>query len=173
MYQSEVSTPETRGTLTSLHGVMFAVGYSLAAWIGFGCYFSSPTSSFGWRFPMSFQCVPALVLLLGSQQLPFSPRWLLQQDRHEEALATLMRLHVSKEDPDCHEAKREFYQMRKQLELDRSITAEVSSFEIFRTPSNRKRALFAFGMMFGNMFTGILGKHLDFMGSFRNSYLCL
>lgn len=156
LYQSEVSTPQTRGAMTCMHGVMFAVGYSLAAWIGFGCYFSSPNSSFGWRFPMSFQCVPALVLLLGSNQLPFSPRWLLQQDRQEESLAILMKLHVSKEDPDCHEAKREFYQMQKQMELDRSLVGKSSAFELFRTPSNRKRALFAFGLLFGNMFTGIL-----------------
>lgn len=105
---------------------------------------------------MSFQVAPALVLLIGSPQLPFSPRWLLQQDRHEEALAVLLRLHRSKEDPEGHEAKREFYQMRKQLELDRSLVPKAGAFELFRTPSNRKRALFAFGLLFGNMFTGIL-----------------
>lgn len=32
MYQAEVSTPESRGFMTCMHGVMFAVGYSLAAW---------------------------------------------------------------------------------------------------------------------------------------------
>lgn len=67
-----------------------------------------------------------------------------------------MRLHTSKTDPDGREAKREFYQMQKQLELDRSMQAKTSAFEIFRTPSNRRRALFAFGLTFGNMFTGQL-----------------
>lgn len=156
MYQSEVSTPESRGFMCCMHGVMFAVGYSLSAWIGFGTYFSPKDSSFGFRFPLAFQCAPSLLLILGSPFLPFSPRWLLQQDRPEEALAVLKRLHVSKQDPEGHEAAREFYQMRKQLELDRSIKAKTGAFEIFKTPSNRKRALFAFFFMFGNMFTGIL-----------------
>jgi len=156
MYQSEVSTPESRGFMCCMHGVMFAVGYSLSAWIGFGSFFSPADSSFGWRFPLAFQCGPSLLLLLGSSFLPFSPRWLLQQDRPEEALAVLKRLHTSKEDPQGHEAAREFYQMRRQLELDRSIKAKTGAFEIFKTPSNRKRALFAFFFMFGNMFTGIL-----------------
>ncbi|KAH8807242.1 arabinose-proton symporter [Xylogone sp. PMI_703] len=156
MYQSEVSTPESRGFMCCMHGVMFAVGYSLSAWIGFGTYFSPKDSSFGWRFPLAFQCGPSLLLLVGSSFLPYSPRWLLQKDRLEEALAVLKRLHTSKEDPEGREAQREFYQMRKQLELDRSIKASTGAFEIFKTPSNRKRALFAFFFMFGNMFTGIL-----------------
>lgn len=107
MYQSEVSTPESRGFMVCMHGVMFAVGYSLSAWIGFGTYFSSPDSSFGWRFPLAFQTAPALLLLVGSPFLPFSPRWLLQQDRPEEAYAVLRRLHISKEDPSGAESKRE------------------------------------------------------------------
>jgi MFS family permease len=156
MYQSEVSTPKTRGFMTCMHGIMFAVGYSLAAWIGFGCYFSPLDSSFGWRFPIAFQIAPALLLLAGSPILPFSPRWLLQQDRHEEAFSVLKRLHSSKEDPDGHEASREFYQMRMQLELDRRIKDRTGPFEVFLTPSNRKRALYAFTLMFGLEFTGIL-----------------
>jgi sugar porter (SP) family MFS transporter len=156
MYQTEVATPASRGFMGCMHGVMFAVGYSLSAWIGLGTFFSPPDSSFGWRFPLTFQAAPSILLLLGSSWLPFSPRWLLQKDRPEEALQVLKRLHTTKQDPQGHEAEREFYQMQKQLELDRRIKATVGNFDIFTSPSNRKRALFAFGMMFGNMFTGIL-----------------
>lgn len=69
MYQSEISTPETRGFMVSIHGVMVGVGYALSSWMGFGVYFvttSSSTSSFPWRFPMAFQAAPVLILLLGS-----------------------------------------------------------------------------------------------------------
>ncbi|KAL9090501.1 MAG: hypothetical protein Q9165_005262 [Trypethelium subeluteriae] len=95
MYQSEVSTPESRGFMTCMHGI-------------------------------------------------------------KEAYAVLRRLHVSKEDPDGKEASREFYQMRKQLELDRRTKEKTGAFDVFMTPANRKRALCAFMLMFGLEFSGIL-----------------
>jgi MFS family permease len=114
MYQAEVSTPESRGFMVSMHGVMFAMGYTLSAWIGFGVYFitsSGSTSSFPFRFPIAFQIVPAALLLLGSPWLPFSPRWLMMHDRHDEAHDVLKRLHRTKGDPHDTMARKEYYQM--------------------------------------------------------------
>ena len=159
MYQAEVSTPESRGFMVSMHGVMFAMGYTLSAWIGFGVYFitaSGSSSSFPWRFPIAFQMVPALLLLLGSPWLPFSPRWLMMQNRNEEAHDVLMKLHRDKTDPHDTIARSEFYQMKKQVELDRQIKSSVSRFELFKTAANRRRALVGFVLMWNNQFTGVL-----------------
>jgi MFS family permease len=142
--------------MVSMHGIMFAMGYSLSAWIGFGCYFisaSGSTSSFPWRFPLAFQCVPALILLVGSPWLPYSPRWLLQEDRPDEAFAVIRRLHKTQDDPNEIRSKKEFYQMQKQLELDRTIARITGPFEIFSTAPNRKRALIGFVALFGFQFT--------------------
>lgn len=159
MYQAEVSTPETRGFMVSLTGVMFAIGYMLSAWIGYGVYFmtaSGSTSSFPWRFPLAFQGFPALLLLAGSKLLPFSPRWLMSKGRYDEAHAVLIRLHARKGEAIHEQAEKEFYQLKKQVELDEQIQSTISTFEIFKTPSNRKRCLIAIIMMFFNMFTGVL-----------------
>ena len=48
-------------------------------------------------------------------------------------------------------AKKEFYQMQKQLESDRKI--KRGKWEIFATAPNRKRSMIGFGLMFGNQFT--------------------
>ncbi|EME44963.1 hypothetical protein DOTSEDRAFT_23064 [Dothistroma septosporum NZE10] len=45
MYQAEVSTPETRGFMVSMHGIMFAIGYMFSSWIGFAVYFISASGS--------------------------------------------------------------------------------------------------------------------------------
>jgi MFS family permease len=157
MYQAEVSTPESRGFMVSMHGVMFAMGYTLSAWIGFGMYFitaGGSKSSFPWRFPIAFQMVPALLLLAGSPWLPFSPRWLMMQGRHEEAHEVLIKLHKDKNDPHDSVARKEFYQMKKQVELDRQIKDNTSRFELFKTAPNRRRALVGFLLMWNNQFTG-------------------
>lgn len=139
--------------MVSMHGVMFAVGYSLSAWLGFGVYFisaSGSTSSFPWRFPLAFQAIPAILLLMGSPWLPKSPRWLLQQDRPDEAWEVIRKLHETRSG-DISGCKREFYQMQKQLESDRSV--KKGKWDIFATPANRKRSILGFGLMFGNQFT--------------------
>lgn len=138
---------------------MFAVGYSLSAWIGFGVYFitaGGSTSSFPWRFPIAFQMAPALCLLIGSPWLPYSPRWLMMKNRNDEAHEVLKRLHRTPGDPHNALARKEYYQMKKQVDMDRQIKATTSRFEIFKTPSNRRRALVGFLLMWNNQFTGVL-----------------
>ena len=135
---------------------MFAVGYSLSAWVGFGCYFVSASgspSSFPWRFPLAFQAAPALLLLLGSPWLPMTPRWLLQQNRYDEAHDVIRRLHHTPQDPRETIATKEFYQMVQQIKLDQTLRSRGGNWEIFATKSNRKRALLGFLLMFGNQFT--------------------
>lgn len=76
--------------------------------------------------------------------------------RGEEALEVLIRLHRTKADPESTLARREFYQLQKQTELDQHMAANTSRFELFRTPANRKRALIGFMVMWNNQFTGVL-----------------
>lgn len=49
----------------------------------YGTNFSS--TSFQWRFPLSFQAVFAILLILQIVGLPETPRWLVAHDRYEEA----------------------------------------------------------------------------------------
>jgi sugar porter (SP) family MFS transporter len=156
IYQAEVSTPETRGAMVSVTGIMYALGYSLAGWLGYACWHfpaTSPHASFAWRFPLAFQCVFPLILIAGHKMIPFSPRWLLSQGRREEAFEIVKRLHHTPEDTQDIKARQEFYLIEKQYELDRELTQR--RFEIFRTPANRKRALVACLLMWGDQFLGI------------------
>jgi hypothetical protein len=78
---------------------------------------------------------------------------LLQQDRTDEALSTLHRLHKSKDDPNNVRSKKEFYQIKKQMELDKTLLQGAGQWQLFATAANRKRALLGFILMFGNQFT--------------------
>jgi sugar porter (SP) family MFS transporter len=156
IYQAEVSTPETRGAMVCVTGICYALGYALAGWLGFACYFlpaDSPNAEFAWRFPLAFQIFFPLTVLAGSRFIPFSPRWLLQQNRRDEAFEIVKKLHANPRDVHHTKAREEFYLIDKQYELDKSM--HVRPFEIFRTAPNRRRALVGFLLMWGDQFLGI------------------
>jgi hypothetical protein len=59
----------------------------IAYWLDYGCLYGP--DDFTWRFPIAFQCVFALIVIVLMTQLPESPRWLLTHGREDEA-ATIM-----------------------------------------------------------------------------------
>jgi hypothetical protein len=54
-----------------------------------GCTGQSDAS---WRIPLALQILPGLILGIGMIFYPDSPRWLLMQERDEEAFAALSKL---------------------------------------------------------------------------------
>jgi MFS family permease len=139
--------------LTGLHGFFLVSGYNVSAWVGFGCYFSS-NLTFGWRGPIAFTCVPAIILLIGCIWIPESPRWLLMVGRTDEAWSGISRLHTTANDPDQLATHEEFYQMRKQIEFERRNPSGY--WAILTTPSYRKRAFLSCYVQFAANSTGAL-----------------
>lgn len=100
VYQSECSPANTRGMLLTLQGTTTIFGLCvgecfipwrymnlltnrIAYWLDYGTSFTE--STFQWKFPLVFQAVFAIFLILQVIGLPETPRWLMQNDRHEEA----------------------------------------------------------------------------------------
>jgi MFS family permease len=138
IYNSEIAPPHKRGMISGLHAQFVGVGFACANWVGFGCSYAS--GQFQWRFPLAFQCVPAIIVLAGIFWLPYSPRWLLEQDRDEEAYTVIKRLHGDTGDDTFFRA--EFTQMRDQLRFEKSLE-QAGWKDCFATKSNRKRILLA------------------------------
>lgn len=139
IYNSEIAPPHKRGMISGLHAQFVGIGFATANWVGFGCSYAS--NDFQWRFPLAFQCLPAIIVLIGVFWLPYSPRWLLEQERDEEALAVVKRLHGNIGADDTF-FRAEFTQMRDQLRFEKSQQS-VGWGDIFKTKSNRKRILLA------------------------------
>jgi MFS family permease len=160
MYLSELSPPQTRGFLVGQHGAFLAIGYNIAAWTGFGCFFAkNPTLA--WRLPLAMQVIFPVILLAGSFWMPRSPRWLITHDRMDEALAVLSRLHRSPDDPNNHFATAEFNQMVAQIQFEQTQRdgkmGFISGWKLLLTKASyRRRAALGFGIMFGAQCTGVL-----------------
>ncbi|EAW09001.1 hexose carrier protein [Aspergillus clavatus NRRL 1] len=90
-YQAECSRTSNRGLLICIEGGTVAIGTLISYWVDFGASYGPPDLT--WRFPIAFQCVFGLFIIIGLWFLPESPRWLFARERYEEGervIAALM-----------------------------------------------------------------------------------
>lgn len=97
-YQAECSKTTNRGLLICIEGGVIAFGTCVAYWIDYGASFGPDDLT--WRFPIAFQIIFALIIAIPMFFLPESPRWLLTQERYEEADAVISALRGYELDSD-------------------------------------------------------------------------
>ncbi|CZT25677.1 probable sugar transporter STL1 [Ramularia collo-cygni] len=91
VWQSEMAPPKIRGFLVLFEGALITGGIMISYWINYGFWFVDQ-SSFQWRFPIAFQAVFGIMLIIGVLLYPESPRWLIKHgnpDAAREILAVL------------------------------------------------------------------------------------
>lgn len=90
---SEVASASHRGGYLGYVFIANYLGISMAYWIDFGFGFlDGGNSDVRWRFLLGFQCLPALLLLMGVKMLPDSPRYLVSAGRLDEAREVLVQV---------------------------------------------------------------------------------
>ena len=89
---SEMSPTRIRGRMVVVLEAFWAVGWLLAALIG---YFVVPVSDAGWRWAFALGLVPALYAVVVRWGLPESPLFLERRGRVEEAEAVVRRFEAS------------------------------------------------------------------------------
>lgn len=151
MLQSEVSTAEHRGRNVGLHGAMFVTGLSVCNWVAFGIYFMT-NQTVGWRLVLALQAIAPLALLSLRFWIPESPRWLILQDRDEEAFQVLGRLHAAPKTGDLDIAREESIAIRRQVEAD--AKHDISWSGLLKRPSTRNRLALGVFLMFMQQSTG-------------------
>ncbi|GAA5942498.1 hypothetical protein JCM1841_000514 [Sporobolomyces salmonicolor] len=93
VYCSEVSPSAHRGAFLGFVFIANYLGISIAYWLAFGLGFiDHGLSPIKWRFILAFQCIPAILLLVGIKLLPDSPRYLASVGRQDEARLVLEHL---------------------------------------------------------------------------------
>lgn len=97
-YQAECSRSTNRGLLICIEGGIIAFGTLFAYWIDYGASYGP--DNLVWRFPIAFQIVFGVIIVVAMIWLPESPRWLLTRERHEEAMTVLAALRGLHRDDD-------------------------------------------------------------------------
>lgn len=87
-YASEMAHPAYRGILTGLFNTFWYVGAIPGTFVPYATSMLDGTRA--WRIPTWLQLIFAGIVLLGAPWLPETPRWLIANDRHEEALNVMV-----------------------------------------------------------------------------------
>jgi len=125
---SEVAPTEHRGKLTGLNEVAIVIGaltaFAINAIIG---YFWGHVTDI-WRYMLLVQVIPSMCLLIGMWKAPESPRWLISQDRKQEALAILKQIR-----PEPRAIK-EYDDIITLIDAEKKLHSHTSLALIFKTP---------------------------------------
>ncbi|KAG6873930.1 hypothetical protein C0995_008969 [Termitomyces sp. Mi166 len=163
LYNAEIAPPEVRGSLVALQQLAITFGIMVSFWIDYGktpvirliflqkIYTLPGTNYIGgtgigqkeaaWRLPLALQLVPAIILGVGILFMPFSPRWLVNQGRDNEALAVLSRARGLPADSDL--VQLEFLEIRAQYIFEKETSeARFPDYQDGSFSSNFKLGLY-------------------------------
>lgn len=90
-YVSEMAHPVYRGVCTGVFNTFWYVGGIPGSLVPYAT--SRIDGDRAWRIPVWLQLVFTGIVLVCSPFLPETPRWLIANDRHEEALDTMAKYH--------------------------------------------------------------------------------
>lgn len=122
-------------------------------------------SGAAWRIPVGLQMLPSVILQVGMFFMPYSPRWLVEKNRDEEAKKTLS--YLRKQPEDAPDVVIEYLEIKAEVMIVREIEAARSDKarskfgkfiqpyrELVSTKSNFKRLFIGCVVMFYQQFIG-------------------
>ena len=95
IYLCEISPHEIRGTVATMLQSPIVTGIATGYFVAYGS--SKMDSSVAWRTPFIVEASMAVILISGMAFMPYSPRWLVQTGRIDEARTVLQRLRGNSE----------------------------------------------------------------------------
>lgn len=147
VYLAEVSPLERRGSLVTRNEVMIVSG-QFAAFIINALIFKVWGQHDGvWRYMLLVAVLPAFALFFGMLRMPESPRWLISQNRDEEALEVLKQVRSPER------AAAEMAEVHRLAEEEKE--AQTGGWSDLAVPWIRRLLLVGIGLGVFQQFTGI------------------
>ena len=129
VFVAECSPRHLRGAMMSMFEFFLVAGGMLAYWMTYGCSLHiSATSSRQWRIALSIQIVLAGIVAVSAWLVPESPRWLMRNNRLDEARRSLAFLRALPESDKA--VSIELAEIRAQIDEELAITRGRSPKEL-------------------------------------------
>ena len=151
VFVSENAPAKYRGRIAGLFQEFLVIGSTFAYWLGYGVALRMPSNTKQWRVPVAVQLIPGGLMLIGLVFLKESARWLMKQNRREEAIRSLA--YIRNAPPESEEVQSEIAEISAAIEEETAMTEGVTWKECLQK-SNRYRFLVAFCLMFCQQFSG-------------------
>ncbi|KAE8379821.1 general substrate transporter [Aspergillus bertholletiae] len=140
MLITELAYPTHRGKYTSAFWTMYYLGAILASWTCYGTQ-KNMTDDWTWRIPSILQAGFPIIQIVFWWCVPESPRWLIANDRREEAEQLLARFHTAG-DVSHPLVQFEMSEIIHTLSME-ARASQVPWSTLVKTPGNRKRTFIA------------------------------
>ena len=151
LYQSEIAPSCVRGLIVSIQQLAVTFGIFLAGLFNVGLQHWEE----GWRLSYGGKSFFSTILFIAMFFMPESPRWLVGQDRNDEAIASLKRIRFE------DQVDNEFHDIVEAVEEERSQKAKSDGqsggyMDLFSTKELMwYRTMVGFGVQLLQQFTGI------------------
>ncbi|XP_055356052.1 uncharacterized protein LOC129601301 [Paramacrobiotus metropolitanus] len=149
LYISETSKTSIRGRLITTFQLMTAFGVLVACSVN-AAILMVLRGDLQWRLALGMQLIPAAVLWLLIILLPFSPRWLIDRNRDDEALKTLAKLRNLR--PDNEKLLAEFATIKENVNYEKTV-GNATWLELLQ-PGIRNRVALGITLQFFQQWTG-------------------
>ncbi|KAH6967744.1 lactose permease [Ilyonectria sp. MPI-CAGE-AT-0026] len=151
-YTVELAHPAYRGFMAGMYNNLWWLGNIIAGWATYGSNLHF-TSSWAWRVPTIVQAGMPGVAMLVILFFPESPRWLISQDRTEEALQVMAKYHG---DGDVNHpvVQLQYREILEQHQLYRTENPWWDYRELVNTRAARYRLAMVIGMSFFGQWSG-------------------
>lgn len=143
-YVSEMAHPAYRGTLTGLYNCTWYIGSIIASWVSYGCAYID-NDNVAWRIPIWCQMITSGIVCIFVFLLPESPRWLMAQDKHEQAAQVLAKYHGEGDENNPY-VQLQMKEMVQQISNEASDKKWWDYHELWNTHSARRRLICVLGM---------------------------
>lgn len=140
-----------RGPLLMCWQLTLSVSQIIAAAINRGVV--NNHSTFAYRFPIGFQLLFPVIVLLGLYWVPESPRWLMRKGKPEQTAVALRYLHRDEKDYD---PKPLMDTIQADLDREAEVEAESSGWmELITDPVERRKVIYSAGALVAQQVNGI------------------